>query len=88
MIFLMALQDIYTGQSKFTDEEIDEIDLEAPDLIPNCVATILHHSRPELSTLDSEMGPGMPFKASRRPGQNDPCVCGSGRKYKKCCGRH
>ena len=28
MIFLMALQDIYTGQSKFTDEEIDEIDLE------------------------------------------------------------
>jgi hypothetical protein len=22
-----------------------------------------------------------------RPGQNDPCVCGSGRKYKKCCGR-
>ena len=32
MIFLMALQDIYTGQSKFTDEEIDEIDLEAPDL--------------------------------------------------------
>lgn len=25
--------------------------------------------------------------ASRRPplGRNDPCVCGSGRKYKKCC---
>lgn len=45
MIFLMALQDIYTGKSKFTEEEIDEIDLEAPDLIPNCVATILHQSR-------------------------------------------
>ena len=40
MIFLMALQEIYTGHSKFTDEEIDEIDLEAPNLIPNCVATI------------------------------------------------
>jgi uncharacterized protein len=49
MIFVMALQDIYTGKSKFTDEEIDEIDLEAPDLIPNCVATILHQSRPELA---------------------------------------
>jgi uncharacterized protein len=22
-----------------------------------------------------------------RPGRNDPCLCGSGRKYKKCCGR-
>jgi uncharacterized protein len=21
------------------------------------------------------------------PGRNDPCVCGSGKKYKKCCGR-
>jgi len=23
---------------------------------------------------------------SERPGRNDPCPCGSGRKYKKCCG--
>jgi uncharacterized protein len=22
----------------------------------------------------------------QRPGRNDPCSCGSGRKYKKCCG--
>lgn len=22
-----------------------------------------------------------------RPGRNDPCPCGSGRKFKKCCGR-
>ena len=49
LIFMMALQDIYTGNSKFTEEEIDEIDLEAPDLIPNYVATILHQSRPELA---------------------------------------
>ena len=21
-----------------------------------------------------------------RPGRNDPCPCGSGRKYKRCCG--
>jgi uncharacterized protein len=20
------------------------------------------------------------------PGRNDPCTCGSGKKYKKCCG--
>ncbi|KTF08679.1 SEC-C metal-binding domain-containing protein [Pseudoalteromonas sp. H103] len=21
-------------------------------------------------------------------GRNDPCVCGNGRKYKKCCGKN
>ena len=27
-----------------------------------------------------------PFKASApKPGRNDPCPCGSGRKYKQCC---
>jgi hypothetical protein len=24
---------------------------------------------------------------SRRPGRNDPCPCGSGKKFKRCCGR-
>ena len=88
MIFLMALQDIYTGQSNFTDDEVNEIDLEAPDLIPNCVATILYQSRSELFQRESERPPAMSSKAGSRPGRNDPCSCGSERKYKKCCGRN
>ncbi len=27
-----------------------------------------------------------PIHADAEPGRNDPCPCGSGRKYKKCCG--
>jgi preprotein translocase subunit SecA len=27
-----------------------------------------------------------PVVASSRVGRNDPCPCGSGKKYKKCCG--
>ena len=26
-------------------------------------------------------------KASEKVGRNDPCPCGSGKKYKQCCGR-
>lgn len=26
-----------------------------------------------------------PYVAVRRPGRNDPCHCGSGKKYKRCC---
>ncbi|MDL2294766.1 SEC-C domain-containing protein, partial [Ruminococcaceae bacterium OttesenSCG-928-D13] len=25
--------------------------------------------------------------AEKKVGRNDPCPCGSGKKYKKCCGR-
>ena len=28
-----------------------------------------------------------PVKKAQKPGRNDPCPCGSGKKYKKCCGR-
>jgi uncharacterized protein YchJ len=27
-----------------------------------------------------------PIRAAATPNRNDPCPCGSGRKYKKCCG--
>lgn len=30
--------------------------------------------------------PRTPIRAEAVPGRNDPCSCGSGRKYKKCCG--
>ncbi|HOA90620.1 MAG: preprotein translocase subunit SecA [Bacillota bacterium] len=28
-----------------------------------------------------------PVQAKKEPGRNDPCPCGSGKKYKKCCGK-
>lgn len=29
-----------------------------------------------------------PVKKEKKPGRNDPCPCGSGLKYKKCCGKN
>ena len=29
-----------------------------------------------------------PARAAQKPGRNDPCPCGSGKKHKKCCGRN
>ena len=28
-----------------------------------------------------------PIRIKKAPGRNDPCPCGSGKKYKQCCGR-
>ena len=32
--------------------------------------------------------PAMPAPRRDAVGRNDPCPCGSGKKYKKCCGRN
>jgi preprotein translocase subunit SecA len=32
-----------------------------------------------------EQGPKQPIRAENQVGRNDPCPCGSGKKYKKCC---
>lgn len=32
-------------------------------------------------------GPSAPVKADKTPAPNDPCPCGSGLKYKNCCGK-
>jgi preprotein translocase subunit SecA len=29
-----------------------------------------------------------PAAAEKKAGRNDPCPCGSGKKYKKCCGKN
>ncbi len=43
-----------------------------------------------LSERQKQQPPGVkrkPVKAQVKVGRNDPCPCGSGKKYKKCCGR-
>lgn len=39
-----------------------------------------------LSRLEEEMAARAPIRRDPQPGRNDPCTCGSGRKWKKCCG--
>lgn len=58
----------------------------APALIPDMVVALNAWTKRQ-----SAPGfPAMPPAPARRPagkvGRNDPCGCGSGRKYKRCCG--
>jgi uncharacterized protein len=41
----------------------------------------------DLYDIAREAGPPIePIRRAVTPGRNDPCPCGSGKKYKKCCG--
>ena len=41
---------------------------------------------PSLQPLMERPAPAIPQTKAPRPGRNDPCPCGSGKKFKKCCG--
>ncbi|MEC7518941.1 MAG: SEC-C metal-binding domain-containing protein [Myxococcota bacterium] len=49
-----------------------------------------YDARAVIATLElerQEHGAPRPVTAKARPGRNDPCECGSGAKFKRCCGR-
>jgi hypothetical protein len=50
------------------------------------VARIKRHYRMFKATID-DADPQMPPPVARKVGRNDPCPCGSGLKYKRCCGK-
>jgi SWIM/SEC-C metal-binding protein len=48
----------------------------------------LEEEKPEDTTdLERLLNPQQPVTAEKKVGRNEPCPCGSGKKYKKCCGQ-
>ena len=58
-------------------------------------AAFKHHERAEFARINGEwrfidgkiFGPDPVHREHPKIGRNDPCPCGSGKKYKKCCER-
>lgn len=44
-------------------------------------------SEEELKALYKEQKESGTIRKEKKVGRNDPCPCGSGKKYKKCCGK-
>ncbi len=48
----------------------------------------LEPDKPEdIADLERLLNPPKPTIAEKKVGRNEPCPCGSGKKYKKCCGK-
>ncbi|TWB56614.1 UPF0149 family protein [Nitrospirillum viridazoti] len=75
-----------TGQSALGLDAGDEEELasQAPDLIPACVEEIARFWRTRNGRQPASFQAAA--RTSPKVGRNDPCPCGSGRKFKKCCG--
>ncbi|AOH83952.1 transporter [Sphingomonas panacis] len=80
VIYLLALTDIAHNQSSLTSMEINDISDAAPIAIPEQVVR-LYAVRGGAGGALPEVG-----TPAAKVGRNDPCPCGSGKKFKKCCG--
>ena len=44
-------------------------------------------AKPTATSSDGTVAPATIKRQGKKVGRNDPCPCGSGKKYKNCCGR-
>jgi uncharacterized protein len=79
---LVSLAEISRDESKLSEEDVTELTRTAHDLIPGWVETL---NAARLAEHMADRRP-LPTPAFGKVGRNDPCPCGSGKKYKKCCG--
>ena len=76
------------ADSELLDLKEENIEPLTEDQVDECIDGLLE-ALPELVALRSEeiAEAHTPFvRAGPKAGRNDPCPCGSGKKYKKCCG--
>ena len=93
---IVALDDFYYGRSELTEEAEDELDRLAPGMIPEFVRNLNAWTKSRQIGKSGRGGAGFhapsvhddPPAFGRKVGRNEPCPCGSGRKYKRCCGAH
>jgi uncharacterized protein len=69
------------GKALFTrtHEQLDGLLKDSADTVAECILLIQDYFRKYAFPSDRHGG-------SLRLGRNDPCPCGSGKKYKRCCG--
>ncbi|MBM7072427.1 SEC-C domain-containing protein [Shewanella sp. 202IG2-18] len=54
-------------------------------MIDQLTQAVKNDTLPKLDT--PSVKPQVPRRVTAKIGRNDPCLCESGKKYKKCCGK-
>jgi uncharacterized protein len=81
---ILALHEIDVGTSKLDEAAVDELDELAPDLILDMVLTLNSWAKGQAAEHKG-LAPGAALAPRAQIGRNEPCPCGSGKKFKKCC---
>ena len=90
----LTMNELHDCQSDLSDKAADELDRMVPNMIPSMVrclnawtkSTGVKVGTPVSATRGDWFGIDDVPASGRKVGRNEPCLCGSGRKYKRCCG--
>lgn len=69
-----------------TDARKDECEAICKENNWICEITVNADAPENIAALDVLRNPVSPTKVAPKAGRNDPCPCGSNKKFKKCCG--
>ncbi len=70
-----------------TQERCDEVKALCKEKQWICDISINEDKPEDISQLEALENKPLSVAIKKKPGRNDPCACGSGKKYKKCCGQ-
>ncbi|MDR1293299.1 MAG: SEC-C domain-containing protein [Clostridiales Family XIII bacterium] len=93
-----SIEDAIEDFDAVEDDTALRIKIDAPKLYYNMQAADAEHlynlpewddllTEEERETIVKEYKRSRTIRVEKKPGRNDPCPCGSGKKYKKCCGK-
>ena len=86
---IITLADVARGDHREPSKYREALTATAPDDIAHWVVTLnawrlANYKPPQAGDLIQKPS----FASARKIGRNDSCPCGSGKKYKRCCGLH
>lgn len=81
---LLTLADVDRGDARFSEEQLDALTAAAPDKIAPWIVTLNEWRLANHAPMQEPLSPLS--TSAGKVGRNEPCPCGSGKKYKKCCG--
>jgi preprotein translocase subunit SecA len=86
--FLQNLPQFLTSSDETGAEQTQSSGAERPGLRPKSPATPPEPNGSEDPSIDEALtARRQPLREPAKVGRNDPCPCGSGKKFKNCCGR-
>jgi uncharacterized protein len=83
---LLTLGDIARRDSRFSRAQIDALTATGHEKIAGWIVTLNTWRLANHKQMDFAASPASSRPPTGKVGRNDPCPCGSGKKYKKCCG--
>ena len=83
ILVILAAASVLIAAAAVVNSDSSPSEAEIERMVEETVEKAIQESQKQPPVLEKKQ----PYVAPEKPGRNSPCPCGSGKKYKHCCGR-